>query len=303
MLRPFHTFCLAGFALAFAVSGTAGAAVIDVTGDNTGWTDIGYPALVTPDAPTDQQTGIAEGDIVGNNTGDPAILTNFDDNATPGVLTDGYIGFRVRLGEDKPPAGFTAFLGVGMDANLDGAIDLFLGVDNSPSGAGNKIAIFSPGTGANTSPSTTSIVSTPIVSWDENNPLDAIYDNYNFSAVTTIDPLETNTDLDAGGKVDYYVTFVVPFGDVVTQLGLLGIVFDENSSVQYVFGTSTQTNALNQDLGGPTGGTTSTQTWEQLGAISLEYSASGSPVPEPGTALLLGLGVLALAAARSGRFS
>jgi len=288
---------LLALAFAVSVSGVAGAAMIDVTGDNTGWTDISYPALATPDAPNDQQTGIAEGDIVGNNTGDPAILTIFDDAGTP-ALDDGYIGFRVRLGEDKPPAGFTAFLGVGLDANLDGAIDLFLGVDNSPSGAGNKVALFSPGTGANTSPSTTSIVATPLVLWNENDPLDAIYDNYNFSAVTTIDPLETNTDLDGGKKVDYYLTFVVPFSDIVTQLGLIGIVFDENSSVQYVVGTSTQPNALNQDLGGPTGGTTSALTWDQLGAISLEYSASGSPVPEPSPVVMLGLGLVALSAMR-----
>jgi len=295
MSRYSRILCPSVFALALLVSGSAGAALIAVTSDNTEWTEIAYPIATTPDAPNDHQTGIAEGDIVGNNTGDPAVLTNFDDNGTPGILTDGYVAFRVRLGEDKPPAGFTAFFGVGMDANTDGVIDLFLAVDNSPSGGGNKIAIFSPGAGANTSPSTTSIITTPLVSYAENNPL---YDNYDFSPVTTIDPLETNTDLDSGGKVDYYLTFVVPFDDIVAQLGTLGITFDENSTVQYVFGTSTQTNALNQDLAGPTGGTTSTLTWEQLGAISLEYTASGSPVPEPSTALLLGMGLMSLAAAR-----
>ena len=295
MSRYSRILCPSVFALALLVSGSAGAALIAVTSDNTEWTEIAYPIATTPDAPNDHQTGIAEGDIVGNNTGDPAVLTNFDDNGTPGILTDGYVAFRVRLGEDKPPAGFTAFFGVGMDANTDGVIDLFLAVDNSPSGGGNKIAIFSPGAGANTSPSTTSIITTPLVSYAENNPL---YDNYDFSSVTTIDPLETNTDLDSGGKVDYYLTFVVPFDDIVAQLGTLGITFDENSTVQYVFGTSTQTNALNQDLAGPTGGTTSTLTWEQLGAISLEYTASGSPVPEPSTALLLGMGLMSLAAAR-----
>jgi hypothetical protein len=288
---------LAVLALSFGISSGATAAMVAVAGDNTDWTEIAYPVVTTPDAPNDQQTGIAEGDIVGNNTGDPAILTNFDDNGTPGVLTDGYIAFRVRIGEDKPPAGFTAFFGVGMDANTDGVIDLFLGVDNSASGGGNQIGIFSPGAGANTSPDTTTIVTTPLVSYAENDP---IYDNYDYSAVTTIDPLETNTDLDGGGNEDFYLTFVVPFDDVVAQLGLIGIAFDENSSVQYVFGTSTQTNALNQDLAGSNGGTASSSTWEQLGAISLEYSASGTPVPEPSTALLLGLGLASLAAARRG---
>jgi len=269
--------------------------MILVADDNTDWTSIAYPIVTTPDDPSDQQTGIAEGDIVGNNTGDPAVLTNFDDNGTPGTLDDGYIAFRVRLADDKPPAGFAGFFGVGMDANTDGVIDLFLGVDNNPSGAGNQIGIFNPGAGANTSPDTTTIISTPLVSYTENDP---IYDNYDFSPVTTIDPGETNTDLDAGGDVDYYLTFVIPFDDVVAQLGIVGITFDENSTVQYVFGTSTQPNALNQDLAGPNGGTTSSLTWDQLGAISLEYSASGTPVPEPSTVVLLGLGLVSLAAGR-----
>jgi len=295
MIRHPKTIHLVVCALAFATSGSAHAAMILVADDNTDWTAIAYPIVTTPDDPNDHQTGIPEGDIVGNNTGDPAILTNFDDNGTPTVFDDGYIGFRVRVGADKPPAGFTSFFGVGMDANTDGDIDLFLAVDNQPSGGGNQIGIFNPGTGANTSPDTTTIITTPLVSYAENDP---IYDNYDFSGVTTIDPLETNTDLDGGGKEDYYLTFVVPFGDVVTQLGILGITFDENSTVQYVFGTSTQTNALNQDLAGPNGGITSSLAWDELGAISLEYSASGTPVPEPSTALLLGLGLVSLAAVR-----
>lgn len=294
MTLQLKTIFLVVCSLAFAISGSAHGAMILVADDNTDWTAIAYPIVTTPDDPNDHQTGISEGDIVGNDTGDPAVLTNFDDNGTPAVLDDGYIGFRVRVGEDKPPSGFTSFFGVGMDADLNGDIDLFLGVDNAPSGS-NQLGIFNPGTGANTSPDTTTIITTPLVSYAENDP---IYDNYDFSAVTTIDPLETNTDLDGGGKEDHYLTFVIPFDDVVAQLGILGITFDENSTVQYVFGTSTQTNALNQDLAGPNGGTTSSLTWDALGAISLEYSASGTPIPEPSTALLLGLGLLSLAAAR-----
>jgi hypothetical protein len=197
MIRHPKTIHLVVCALAFATSGSAHAAMIVVNDDNTDWTAIAYPIVTTPDDPNDHQTGISEGDIVGNNTGDPAVLTNFDDNGTPTVFDDGYIGFRVRVGEDKPPAGFTSFFGVGMDANTDGDIDLFLAVDNQPSGGGNQIGIFNPGAGLNTSPDTTTIITTPLVSYAENDP---IYDNYDFSGVTTIDPLETNTDLDGAEK-------------------------------------------------------------------------------------------------------
>jgi hypothetical protein len=194
MSRLFRIICLAVFPSAFVLSGSAGAAIIAVTSDNTTWTEIAYPVVTTPDPSNDHQTGISEGDIVGNNTGDPAILTNFDDNGTPGILTDGYIAFRVRLGEDKPQPGFTFFFGVGLDANADGVIDLFLAVDNNSGGPPDQIGIFSPGTGANTSPSTTSIITPSLTSYAETAA------NYDFSPVTTIDPLETNTDLDAAGK-------------------------------------------------------------------------------------------------------
>ncbi|MGH7896374.1 MAG: PEP-CTERM sorting domain-containing protein, partial [Candidatus Binatia bacterium] len=46
----------------------------------------------------------------------------------------------------------------------------------------------------------------------------------------------------------------------------------------------------------PNGGTTSTQTWAQLGAISNTLTAAGGfPIPEPGTASLFSFGLLALA--------
>ena len=109
MSRRSRLVFLAVTALAFVASGSARSAMIDVTSDNTDWTVVNYPIVTVPDDPNDHQTGISEGDIVGNNTGDPAVLTNFDDNGTPGILDDGYIGFRVRVAEDKPPPGFESF--------------------------------------------------------------------------------------------------------------------------------------------------------------------------------------------------
>src|SRR5262245_53686359 len=73
----------------------------------TGWTAISYPTLL-PDYSDDQQTGIPEADIVGDLL-NPALYTRFDDAGTPS-LTDGNIGFRVRVGADKNPPGFAAFM-------------------------------------------------------------------------------------------------------------------------------------------------------------------------------------------------
>ena len=272
------------------------AAPIDPGSSTTGWTPVEYPSLL-PDFSDDQRTGIPEADLVGD-TSNPAFYFRFDDAGTPGA-TDGAIGFRARIGADKNPSGFDHFIGIGFDANLDGALDLFLAVENS--GNPDRVGIFDAGTGANTSPSTTSINSSPLFSYALS------VSNFNFSPVdAVIDPAATSFDLDADGDTDHFVTFVVPFADVISALAAQGITgFDDTSAMRFVVGSSTQANALNQDLGGPNGGTSSTQTWSALGALSNSASASGgfAPVPEPGTGSLMALGVASLAVARRRRRS
>jgi hypothetical protein len=123
---------------------------------------------------------------------------------------------------------------------------------------------------------------------------------YDFSVVdATIDPPATTFDFDNDTNNDYFLSFVISMGDIVNQLGNKGIAFDEDSQFQLVAGTSTQPNALNQDLGGPDGGTTSTETWEDLGAMTRPFSPSMTP--EPDTGALFGLGLIVLAAAKRRR--
>lgn len=288
---------LAGGFLLGLVAQNAEAVPIDPSSSTVGWTPIVYPTLL-PDFSDDQQTGIPEADIVGD-TINPAFYFRFDDAGTPSS-TDGAIGFRVRLGADKNPSGFGHFMGVGIDANGNGALDLFLAVDNS--GNPDRVGIFDAGAGANTSPSTTSIVSSPLFSY----PLSAA--NFDFEAVTAaIDPTATSFDIDADGDTDQFLTWVIPFADIVSALAGQGIAgFGDDVAMRFVIGSSTQPNALNQDLGGPDGGTTSTLSWSTLGAISNSATASGgfAPIPEPNTGALVSLGLLALAVrARSTRLS
>jgi hypothetical protein len=277
-------------ALLFAPALPVAASVVDLTSPTTDWTPILYSSS-NPDPANDQQTGSSEGDIVGN-AAHPSAYTTFGDANTPS-LTDGTLAFRIRLGADTSPAGFKTALFVGIDANNDGKLDLFLGVNNS--GSADTVGIWNPGTGANVSPNTTTIVSTPLVSYMPT------ASNYYWSAVTTVnDPsVGSSTDLDGGGKIDFFLGFAIPFADVVAQLAAQGITFDQNSTLTYVIATATQANSLNQDLNGVGPNYDPSLTWSQLGVLSNPMTAGGlAAVPEINPSVLIGLLLLAAMAQR-----
>ena len=262
----------------------AGATLVDLAAPTTAWTPIMY-SNNNPDPSNDQQTGSTEGDIVGN-AAHPSVYTMFGDAGTPS-LTDGTLAFRIRLGEDSAPGGFKTALFIYIDANADGKIDLFLGVNNA--GSADSIGIWGAGATLNISPSTTSISNTPLVSY----PTDA--NNYYWSQVTTVnDPsVGSATDLDGGGEFDFFLGFSIPFADVVNQLSLLGISgFNQDSTLTYVIATATQANSLNQDLNGVDKNFDGSLTWSQLGVLSSPMTPAGMVVPEVNSAvwvfLLLG---------------
>jgi len=278
----------------FLTANVFGALTVDVNSPTTDWYTITYGGN-HPDPAQDQQTGSTESDIVGD-ASHPSVYAAFADADTPS-LTDGVLAFRVRLGADQSPAGFKGALFVGTDANGDGALDLFIGVDNS--GSADKIAIWSPGAGANVSPNTTSIVAAPLVSYT----ITAL--NYSWTAVTTmIDPtVGTATDLNNDGKNDYFLTFSVPFADVVAQLAAKGITVNQNSTFSYVVATATQANSLNQDLNGVSGTFDPNATWSTLGTITDPNTVAGlvAPVPEPNTACFSAIMVALAVALRERR--
>ncbi|HEY6166678.1 MAG TPA: MBG domain-containing protein, partial [Verrucomicrobiae bacterium] len=222
----------------------------------TQWIAIPYPTNIVSDFITDQQTGTEESDIVGTN-GLPALYTRYFGATTP---TNGTIGFRVRLGKDASPAGFKAVFHVGIVPTNGNAMKLLVSVDNS--GAASNIRMFNPGASANTSPSTTSI--------DAANPLFTYAEaatNYNWSIMTAaLDPAVTNVpapvpnpyniDGAAGGtnETDYFLSFFVPFKDVVAGLASNGVTgVTANTAFRYVFITASQPNSINQDINGVNG--------------------------------------------------
>jgi hypothetical protein len=276
--------CLLGSAL--LANGTA----ISLSGPSTtGWIALG----ANYDFTADQQTGIGAGDIVGN-AANLGFLTSFD-NAGTSSLTDGNLGFRVRFDVAGNGNAFGRNLWVGIDANGNGSIDVFLGVNFQ--GSNDTIGVFSPGTGANTSPSTSTVGSTTVLLSPVSSPA-----NYNYRPVDFMTDGGDTNDLTptTTGDPDYYVSFLVPFANVVSFLNAQPspISINENTPLRYVVATSTQANSFNQDLGGVNGQVNSTSTWTALGGFSMAISASGQ-IPEFSTQLIACVGwVIAFAMSR-----
>ncbi|PYJ08397.1 MAG: hypothetical protein DME25_01625, partial [Verrucomicrobia bacterium] len=78
--------------------------------------------------------------------------------------------------------------------------------------------------------------------------------------LTSTSPMPTNLDGAAGaGETDFFLSYFVPFADVVSALQTVGVSgVTTNSYFRYVIASSTQPNSLNQDLNGLNGGINST---------------------------------------------
>jgi hypothetical protein len=233
------------------------------------------------DYASEQQAGNPAGDIVGLGTNHGFFVT-FNNNGAFSA-TDGTLGFRLRLdaagGATNKPA-FDRVAWIGIDADINGDIDAYLGLNLQ--GSSSSIGIYSPGPGLNKSPGTTLIDNTPAITY----ALTAA--NYNYRPVNhlidggTTNDITSNTPDDA----DYYVSFMVPFADVTAFLSGQSIRITDQSPLRYIIATSTQTNNINQDLGGVNGGLNSPTIWGDIGAFTGIVNASGTVIPEPSMPLL-----------------
>ncbi len=277
-------------ALLFSISAAHAAISLSGPSVGAGWIMLG----ANYDFLDDQQTGDPASDIVGT-AASPGFFTAFDNAGTPS-LTDGSLAFRVRLddhGGNNNDIKFDRNLWIGIDADLNGSVDAFIGVATPSQSV--TLGIYDSGTGTNTSPNTTTIATlTPTYTYTANAA------NYDYRAVNYLSDGGTLNDLTPGGTdTDYYVSCIVSFADVAAFLtAQLPAVFNatnpltENTPLRYVLGTSTQSNSLNQDLGGIDNSKAAkvdlSQTWTNLGGFSPTLSASGqlAAVPELSASLL-----------------
>jgi hypothetical protein len=270
--------------------------ILGVGDPTTSWNVVNFVNLNDPIA--DQQTGQGDADIIGDalNAG---FYSNFDDT---------YVYYRVRLGKTDLKSGLphlnSEVFWVGVDANHDGALDLFMAVDNS--GSNSNLTFQATGPGLNNSPNTTTIVTAQPQFTIAQTAL-----NFNYTFVnSTIDPTVTNLDLNADTETDAFLSFRVRLVGVAGEPGLqdalstlAGINITSATPLSYVIATSTQNNSLNQDLGGVSGGINSSLTWTQLGGLSHLVSIDGTntDAPEPGTASFFVIGGAAIALGRKWR--
>lgn len=262
------------------------ATAVDLSGKD-GWTAIMYG--VGKDPQGDSQAGAADTDIIGDAT-HGSLYTAYSDGGTPNDTSDDYLYFRMRIDNPTSTTNFNGVAIVGLDANGDGRVDLFISVDARNNT--QAVRLLDPGTGLNNSPNTTTTSALP-TGWLANN---GMYDftNSNFSVVAVSAATDPNwdgdTDVGNNGDNDAFISWRVPLADLTTVLakasptdrygnygprGSTGIAgFSQDTTVSYVSFTQTQPGPINGDLNGVGKSYDKNATFAQLGAFTAPMTAS-----------------------------
>lgn len=270
-------------ALLFPGRVTAQSAI--TVGDTTGWTawTTGTNFAKMTDAQNDQQTGQHADDFVGD-----ATYAGMQQKA--GLLggTDTIL-WRFRFddfaGADKF-GGNGGNVGLGMDLDGNGSMDFIMVMSESSGNVGNRTRTLSfgtPGAGANDGPSTTT--------WTI--PTQTAL---NLTVNTTYDLVATTDGYNFAGTQDSWLTFGISFNNLQNAIrtyassSFSSYTVSYTSAIAFIAFTSTQTNALNQDLFGASkaaltaGSADNLSSFATLGAVTPPTDAFGTAkVPEPST--------------------
>ncbi len=264
------------------------------SGTNTGWTPWTTGTGNMTDPANDQQTGQGQDDFVGDAT--YAALQSQAGEASFDTGVD-YLFLRARFnGYDADNKwGNGGNWGTGMDIDGDGDLDLimmFTEGSGKPSNRTREITFGEPGTGANDGPSTTSwtFPTQTAISLTTG-------ETYNVANASTVDSGQIDGDDDAwltfGLSFSQLETAIRNFavGDTATPNEFTNYTLDYDSRIAFVAFTSTQNNALNQDLAGTSGNTSGIGSWASYGAITPPMGPGGF-IPEPGTYVQIGVFLL-----------
>jgi hypothetical protein len=227
------------------------------------------------DPPGDQQTGQFADDFV-SSASTPGFFMRYG-------LIDGVESVAFRLVENKvytDNKGNPSFGGqasIGMDANGDGAIDIvFTAIGKNQNKGINYQA---PGTGANVSPNTTTLGGPVLMSGFTSSNFDyRVADASIYPGWQQIGP-----------DPDAVLTFAIPFASLNSALNAVGVAsITPSTLVRFIAFTSTQTNAINQDVYGSVGISGATRFDAPGGGFTEFTDSTGRPIPEPSTFVAVG---------------
>ena len=225
------------------------------------------------DPTIDQQTGQIQDDLVGS-ASTPGFFIRY--GQIGGVDSVAFRFVENKLYTSGGTPGFTGQISVGLDTDGDSALDIVLTVIGKNSN--NGINYQAPGTGANNSPSTTTLGNPVLISAFTASNFD--YEQIN----STLYPNWTQIGTDP----DAVLTFAIPFASLNSALNALGESSITTSTLlRFIAFTSTQTNSINQDLYGPNGISGAT-TFGASGAFSELTTITGVPIPELPSGILTG---------------
>lgn len=245
---------------------TFDASPINLAGSTADWTPV--QSSDSHDPKNDSQSSRGETDLVGDGT-HTLLYAKYDTKDTA-TESDDEIGFRLRIGATDADGGFGSLGAVGVDANSDGIVDLFLAYDGR---ATPTVSIFEPGPGGNDTPASTSLQNAVVAAGAETD----------ISLVdATTDPTATDTDLNDDGNTDAFVSFKFLFSSLKDQMSSVsGISLSKDSALQFATFTLTQENAIDGDIGGISGSNADTDSFTDLGIFSkaVTPSALGDTTP------------------------
>lgn len=261
------------------------------------------------DPNNDQQTGQSDSDFSGTSSLPSFFIQNGQINGVD------VIAFRVIFNVYDPNIASGKFNGnpvnvrIGIDANFDGKLDIYMGPDFQSGTTGVSFQL--PGTGANTSPSTTT---TSTIFYPDSNAstlgggTTPSFGANNFSYLqltaanaSTYYPGWTTQPEGNGSNAEGMMSWAIPIADInkaiaeaavanaSTNPTLAGTTISATSLLLWVAFTATQNNSVNQDAYGLTKNEAQTIRWDSF----TDYMDSfGRPVPEPATyGLSLGAGL------------